>query len=173
MHQEELKVLASTDSMTKLYNRRYFSNISEHILDLAKRDNTDTSVIMLDIDKFKIVNDTYGHKVGDEVIISLAQKLQELSRKSDIVCRFGGEEFVILLPETAINGALTISEKIKSEIENTVIPLANEKELKFTVSIGVSQVNNKEDMNIETPIYRADKALYQAKENGRNTICSN
>ena len=173
VHQDELKFLASTDSMTKLYNRRYFSNISVHILDLAKRDNTDTSLIMLDIDKFKTVNDTYGHKVGDEVIILLAKKLQELSRKSDIVCRFGGEEFVILLPKTGINGALTISEKIKSEVENTVIHLANEVEFKFTVSIGVSQVNNKEDTNIETPIYRADKALYQAKKSGRNRICSN
>ena len=168
--QKELKLLASTDPMTSLYNRRFFSKVSEHVLNLAKRDKTDVSVIMLDIDKFKDVNDTYGHKVGDDVIIALAKKLQELTRKSDIVCRFGGEEFVILLPETAINGALVLSEKIRLEVEKTVIDLEHDKKLKFTVSIGVSLVDHNEDINIESSIHRADEALYEAKENGRNKV---
>jgi len=169
--QDELKLLASTDSMTKLYNRRYFSTISEHILELAKRDNISTSLIMLDIDKFKNINDTYGHKVGDDVIISLAQKLKEWTRKSDIICRFGGEEFVILLPETNIDGALVISEKIRQIVEDEVINLEFGRELKFTVSIGVSEVKNEEDVNIEASIQRADEALYEAKQSGRNKVC--
>ena len=168
---EELKLLASTDHMTKLYNRRYFSKISDHILNLAKRDKVNTSLVMLDIDKFKNINDTYGHQVGDNVIIYLAEKLIEFTRNSDIVCRFGGEEFIILLPETTVEGALVISNKIKDNIENGVINLEFKRELKFTVSIGISQVSNDEDLNIEAAINRADAALYKAKQNGRNKIC--
>ena len=168
---EELKLLASTDPMTKLYNRRYFSKISENILDLAKRDETDTSIIMLDIDKFKNINDTYGHQIGDEVIISLAQSLQDFTRSSDIICRFGGEEFIILLPETSLNGAKIISEKIRFEVESMIISLADSTNLKYTVSIGVSKVDSINDKKIETAIHRADEALYKAKQTGRNKVC--
>ena len=169
--QEELKLLASTDPMTKLYNRRYFVDMSKSILDLAKRNKTDITVAMLDIDKFKNVNDTYGHKVGDDVIIALTSILQEQSRESDIVCRWGGEEFIILFPTTNIDGALVISEKIRKVTEDLVIKLENNRELKFTISIGISKFNNEDDMNIEASINRADEALYEAKESGRNKIC--
>jgi len=167
---EELIILASTDSMTKLYNRRYFSTTSVHIINLAKRDKTDTSVIMIDIDKFKAINDTYGHQVGDDVIILLAQKLQDYARHSDIVCRYGGEEFVLLLPETSIEGALVIAEKIRLHVENMSVE-AGEHQLKFTVSIGISQINIKDDINIESALHRADTALYEAKTSGRNRVC--
>ncbi len=171
--QKELKLLASTDPMTNLYNRRYFSKVSEHILDLAKRDKTSLCVIMLDIDKFKNINDTYGHKVGDEVIIDLANRLNDKTRNSDIVCRFGGEEFVILLPDTTINGAFIIAEKIREEVENYEIDLEYGRYLKYTISIGVSEVIHDEDVNIEATIHRADEALYKAKNSGRNkTICN-
>ncbi len=168
--QEELKLLASTDPLTKLYNRRYFSKISEHIIDLAKRDKTLASVIMLDIDKFKVVNDTYGHSVGDEVIINLSVQLQELTRNSDIICRYGGEEFVILLPETCAKGALIISEKIREKIEMLTLPLEDNKKLNYTVSIGVSEIQVVDDLNIEASLSRADEALYEAKESGRNRV---
>ena len=168
---EELKILASIDPLSGLYNRRYFYKISEHILDLAKRDKTDSSVLILDIDKFKNINDTYGHKIGDDIIILLSRKLEEFTRKSDIVCRFGGEEFVILLPETSIDGALNISEKIRLNIEQLNFKLEYQKDLKFTVSIGVSQIINDQDINIEASICRADEALYSAKQSGRNKVC--
>jgi len=168
--QEELKLLASTDPMTQLYNRRYFTEMSESLLDLAKRNKTESAIIMLDIDKFKNVNDTYGHKVGDDVIISLSKTLQKLTRKSDIVSRWGGEEFVILLPNTNIDGALTIAQKIRVTVENLV--LEKNRELKFTVSLGVSMVDTQNDLNIEASIGRADEALYEAKESGRNRVCS-
>jgi len=175
---EELKFLASTDPLTKLYNRRYFAKTSTHVLNLSKRNKTDLSMIMLDIDKFKNVNDTYGHKVGDDVLITLASILQELTRNSDIICRFGGEEFLILLPETNINGALKIAHKIREVVETTVITISDNKiptdykKLEFTVSLGGTQINIDLDNNIEASIHRADKALYQAKNSGRNRVCS-
>jgi len=167
---KELKLLASTDPMTKLYNRRYFINISESLLDLAKRNKSETSIIMLDIDRFKNINDTYGHKVGDNVIINLASSLQKLIRKSDVICRWGGEEFIILLADTKVDNTLIIAEKIRIEIENSVISLDNNKELKFTASMGVSMIDTENDVNIDDSINRADKALYEAKEDGRNKV---
>jgi len=168
--QEELKLLASTDPMTKLYNRRYFSEISEYIITSAKRDNTKTSIIMLDIDKFKNINDTYGHKIGDEVIVFLSNKLQELTRDSDIVCRYGGEEFVILLPKTSLDEAVIIAKRIREEIESISLYIQNNQEIKYTVSLGVSKVET-EDTNIEITLKRADDALYEAKNSGRNRVC--
>ncbi len=169
--QQELKLLASTDPMTKLYNRRYFTKMSEHTLDLSKREKQDLTIIILDIDKFKNVNDTYGHKVGDDVIIALSNKLIEQQRKSDIVCRYGGEEFIILLPNTSLDGAVMVAQNIRKDIEALVINLENNSELKFTVSIGVSEVNIQNETTIEESIKRADDALYDAKESGRNKVC--
>ena len=169
----ELELLASTDPMTKLYNRRFFTETSESILKLAKRNQTDSSIIILDIDKFKNVNDLYGHKVGDDAIIALASLLQDHGRESDIVSRWGGEEFVILLPYTNAEGAVLISEKIRKSVESLVIDLDDSQQLTLTISIGVSQVINETEKNIEIAIKRADVALYKAKESGRNKVCLN
>jgi len=169
--QNELKILASTDYMTKLYNRRYFTSMSIHTLELSKRNLQDLSIIILDIDKFKNVNDTYGHNVGDEAIISLANKLKSIQRKSDIICRFGGEEFVILLPNTSKDDAILIAENIRKEVETLTISLDNSQELKFTISLGVSDIDIQNENNIEDGLKRADDALYEAKNNGRNKVC--
>jgi len=171
--QNELKLLASTDPLTKLYNRRYFMKTAKTILDLAQRNKTTTSVIILDIDKFKRVNDVYGHKVGDDVLVVLASSLLKNSRKSDITGRWGGEEFLLLLPGTDLNGAFIIAEKIRKKVEELVVSLENEQTLQFTVSLGVSEFNSKDDKNIGASINRADKALYRAKESGRNRVCQN
>ena len=168
---EELKLLASTDSMTKLYNRRHFSNMSEFIFSLMKREKQNLSVIMLDIDKFKNINDTYGHKIGDDVIISLANKLIEHQRQSDIICRYGGEEFVILLPKTSLDETNILAQKIRKEIESIILNISINKDLKFTVSVGVSQVDLENESNVEVALKRADDALYEAKESGRNKVC--
>ncbi len=167
----ELKLLASTDPMTKLYNRRYFTQISEHTLDLSKREKQKLSIIMLDIDKFKNINDTYGHQIGDDVIVTLANKLINQQRKSDVVCRYGGEEFVILLPNTTIEGASIVANKIREDIEALSVGLDSQNSLNFTVSIGVSEVDIINDINIEAALKRADDALYEAKETGRNKVC--
>jgi len=166
----ELHYLASIDPMTKLYNRRYLTDISQHIIERAKRDKTKLVVVMLDIDFFKKINDHYGHKVGDEVIVTIATILQSIVRLSDIVCRFGGEEFLLLLPETGVDGGMNISEKIRKAIESSYIETDENIKIKFTISCGVSEVDLTKDKNIEPAIQRADKALYVAKDNGRNRV---
>jgi diguanylate cyclase (GGDEF)-like protein len=167
---DELEHQALTDPMTKLYNRRYLSEITQHLLGLMRRNNSQLAVVMLDIDKFKNVNDTYGHQVGDDVIIRLAQTLQKHTRKSDVICRLGGEEFVILLPETGVEGAMSVAETLRCEVEKLLITLGDEIELRFTISIGVSQVKRGEQ-NFDAAMTRADAALYEAKESGRNRVC--
>ncbi|RUM43757.1 MAG: diguanylate cyclase response regulator [Hydrogenimonas sp.] len=169
--QEELKLLAITDSMTKLYNRRYFSEISMELFALAKRENRPLSLIMLDIDKFKTINDTYGHKVGDEAIIALGNLLRKAKRKSDVACRLGGEEFVLLLPNTAYKDAKKVAEKIRKRVEKSKIPYDEGKTLSFTISLGVAEVDFEHEDQIEPALKRADDALYEAKKSGRNRVC--
>jgi len=169
--QEELKLLAITDPMTKLYNRRYFSEISMELFELAKRENRPLSLIMLDIDKFKTINDTYGHKVGDEAIIALGNLLRKAKRKSDVACRLGGEEFVLLLPNTAYKDAKKVAEKIRKRVEKSKIPYDEGKTLSFTVSLGVAEVDFEHEDQIESALKRADDALYEAKKSGRNRVC--
>ncbi len=169
--QNELKLLASTDPMTKLYNRRYFTEVSGHIFDLSKREGKDLSLIMLDIDHFKKINDSYGHKVGDSVIIALADIMQEQTRQSDIVCRFGGEEFMILLPDTNLEGAMQIAQKIREVVEGVKFDI-DEKTISYTVSIGTTMVQHEKSTNFDVAISEVDRALYAAKNSGRNRVCS-
>jgi len=168
---KELEKLAFIDSLTSLYTRRYFIEISENILNLAIRKRTDTFVIMIDIDDFKNVNDTYGHKVGDDVIVQCANIFKKLTRESDIICRWGGEEFVILFPETNLDGALKISEKIRASIQENEILLEDNKKLEFTISIGLSKIKTVDKADIHVSISRADEALYEAKHSGKNKVC--
>lgn len=167
---DELKLLALTDPMTKLYNRRYFSEVSVNIFNLAKQEASSLSLIMLDIDDFKKVNDTYGHQVGDSVITTVANIVLEHTRKSDIVCRFGGEEFIILLPHAELVDVTRIAENLKELVEKEIIYTASKKALYVTVSIGVTMVNIKEDADIEASINRVDNALYKAKQSGKNKV---
>ncbi len=167
---EKLQELAQTDPLTRLYNRRYFSEISSNILNLAKREKKPLSVVMLDIDKFKRVNDTYGHQVGDEVIVSLANILKANKRESDIVCRYGGEEFVILLPNTPIDGAVNFANKLREKVQSYILNLDDGTILKFTISLGVSSVNLEKEATIEKALNRADEALYESKNSGRNRV---
>jgi len=167
---EELRILATTDPMTKLYNRRSFANISSNLLGQSKRESQDMSVLMIDIDKFKDINDVYGHDVGDTVIITLAENLRNMSRKGDIVCRYGGEEFVLLLPNTRVGGACTLGEKIRQQIEEFIVKIESGGQLQFTVSIGATEVDVQAEKNLEPALKRADVALYQAKKGGRNQL---
>lgn len=167
----ELSYLATIDPMTKLYNRRYFLDISEQIHSLSQRKDHKLSIALLDIDNFKQINDTYGHQTGDSVIITLAEKLQKCTRKSDVLCRFGGEEFIILLPDTPIEDALTLSESIRKEVEHLLIQTEDKTKVRITVSIGVSEVCQNET-DISNAIARADNALYKAKNSGKNKVCS-
>ena len=166
-----LSKLSNKDTLTKLYNRRYLYEIIKNLFPLAKREKSPISMLMLDIDKFKEVNDIYGHKVGDNVLVLLSSTLQDKCRESDIVCRWGGEEFLILLPHTDSVGAYKRAEKLRNIIEKIRIDVDEGAELSFTVSIGVSQVVLDEENCFEIAIKGADDALYKAKNSGRNRVC--
>jgi diguanylate cyclase (GGDEF)-like protein len=169
---EELNILATLDHMTGLYNRRFFSDSSKNIFLISKRNKSNLSVAMIDIDNFKNINDTYGHSVGDKVIIALSKEMKNLTRNSDIVCRWGGEEFIILFPETSIKGATHIATTIKDKIQNLTINTQENKSITISVSIGVSEVNFKHNLlNLESTISNADNALYEAKTTGKNKVC--
>ena len=166
---EELKELASRDSLTNLYNRRSLFEIGEQLIGIAKRQKSPLSIIMFDIDKFKSVNDTYGHSVGDDVIKLFAKLLQQ-TRKGDIAARIGGEEFVLLLPNTDKNGAYEIASKIREEVEKMKVVVENNTALVFTISGGVCPLFLEDEADINQALQRADKALYRAKDSGRNRI---
>jgi len=165
-----LKELSIRDPLTNLYNRRYLSEASEKLFFLAKRNNTSLSVLMIDIDKFKNVNDTYGHDIGDKVIKLLAENLIRDLRNSDIVSRLGGEEFAIIFPNINIEQAKYKAETIRKEVESLKLDLADSKKLSFTISIGVSSFEPKKDDDFETILKRSDEALYEAKKSGRNKV---
>ena len=170
--QKELTLMVNRDPLTNLYNRRYFNDVSQTLLNLARREKDGLSLIMIDIDRFKMLNDTYGHLVGDIALKELAYTLLKITRNSDVIVRFGGEEFLILLPHTHIDGATKIAKKIKDTIKNLEIHIENniDKILKFTVSIGVTQCYCDDDKEIDTIVHRADEAMYEAKRNGRDKI---
>ncbi|MBE1299251.1 MAG: diguanylate cyclase [Alteromonadaceae bacterium] len=168
--QSELTKLASTDPLTNLYNRRYFTEISESIYKLAVREKEPVSIVMIDIDNFKPINDTYGHKAGDLVLIKLSQILTDAVRKSDVVCRFGGEEFIILLPKTGKPYAKVVAENVRTNIEANTVEVNNDVAINFTASLGISTFMQPEPEQLERLINEADEALYRAKELGKNQV---
>ena len=166
----ELKELSHKDYLTGLYNRRFFAEEASRAIALTIRNNSQFSIITMDIDKFKNINDSYGHAAGDVIIIAVAEKLKELIRKSDIPARFGGEEFVLLLYDITSKNAMKVAENMRKIIEELETVYENQT-IKFTVSFGVAQFDTfKDDNNIEHTIVRADKALYEAKNSGRNKV---
>lgn len=167
---KQLTIEATTDVLSGLYNRRYFYDISKKYYLTAKSYDQELSVLMIDIDKFKDVNDTYGHDVGDNIIERSAKILTKITRNHDVVARYGGEEFIILLAETGSDKAIELAERIRVEIENNHITLENGEVVHITVSIGVTQLNNKNDKDIEETIKRCDNALYESKDQGRNRV---
>ena len=168
---EQLTIEATTDMLSGLYNRRFFFEASQKCYYNAMRYKQELAILMLDIDKFKNVNDSYGHVFGDKVIRIISNILKHASRESDIVARYGGEEFIILLPQTNLESALNSAQRIRLEIQNKEILLNTDKVIKITASIGVTHIDYKDDTSIEESITRCDKALYQAKESGRNKVC--
>ncbi|MEO1953164.1 MAG: GGDEF domain-containing protein [Campylobacterales bacterium] len=161
---KEFETLASTDSLTGLYNRYKFSELYITSYKSMVQRHNNMSLILLDIDFFKKVNDTFGHNRGDQVLIQISHTLLRTLRNIDIICRWGGEEFVALLPTAPLDIAKNIAEKIRTNIEQLTIDIVG----KVTASFGVAEV--KEGEKMEDVIDRADKALYLAKESGRNCV---
>ncbi|RJQ48685.1 MAG: diguanylate cyclase [Nitrospiraceae bacterium] len=167
---EKLRELAVKDGLTNLYNRRFFQNLMEKELESAGRYSHNLSLIMIDIDHFKKINDTFGHPAGDDVLRSVTGLLTEALRKSDTAARYGGEEFVVVLPETDIKGAVTLAERIRKLVEKAEI-MIDAKAIRITVSLGVTTYTpGKGTKNVAELIKSADTALYNSKQTGRNKI---
>lgn len=161
---EEVVELSLTDALTGLQNRRYFDLTLKSEIDRSRRFMRGLSIIMIDIDHFKQYNDTFGHPAGDEALRLVADCLQRNRRKADIVTRIGGEEFALILPETNLNGALEVANRIRSLVETE-----SKFKRQLTVCLGVAELNNPQD-EPEILVQQADKALYEAKRTGRNRV---
>lgn len=166
--EQRLSALSQKDPLTGAYNRRYFDEQARVECARAHRYGQALSVLMLDLDKFKMVNDTHGHAAGDEVLKTVVRIGLKTLRKSDVLARYGGEEFVILLPHAGIIESKMLAERLRKAIEETIIP-CDTLLLKATVSIGVSTLAEHES-EVGIMLGRADHALYTAKSNGRNRV---
>jgi diguanylate cyclase (GGDEF)-like protein len=167
---EQLRELAIRDGLTNLYNHRYFQELLDRELPRVERYSHDLSIIMIDIDHFKQINDTYGHPQGDLVLRSIAGVFDETIRKPDTSARYGGEEFVIVLPETDIKGAVTLAERLRQTIEKMQFNLDG-KTVKITISLGVTTyVPVRVKKTKAEVIDAADRALYNSKQTGRNKL---
>ncbi|MFO8142569.1 MAG: GGDEF domain-containing protein, partial [Marinobacter sp.] len=158
------------DPLTRLYNRRYFMAEGEYLLEKAKSAGEPLSVIAVDIDYFKAVNDTHGHNAGDQVLTKIAAIFKQHSRSRDLIARFGGEEFVILLPGADLEEARSCAERIREAVESSALVLDGGDPIRITVSLGLAEVNASLE-SVEDAVNRADKALYDAKNHGRNRVC--
>lgn len=168
---ESIKKFATCDHLTSLYNRRYFEKIAQEAFNQAKRYHTGLSMIYIDIDHFKVINDTYGHAVGDEVLLQVSKNLLLSVREQDVVARMGGEEFSILLPDTSVEEARVIAERIRLFQAQTPIYGSWGEDIFITLSLGVTSLKPS-FIAVEDMCKLADKALYRGKDCGRNTtIC--
>jgi len=166
---KKLEQLALIDELTGIFNRRAFYRIGQKILMQSKRENKKLSLIMMDIDYFKHINDTYGHKAGDIVLKEFVNAIREIIRENDIFARIGGEEFVILLYDADEKNIEIVVNKILNKIRNLDIKVTEDHKIKITVSLGVYTIQNI-DETIQHALINADKALYVAKKTGRNKV---
>ncbi len=167
----ELQRIAVTDSLTGLYNRRYFEDVVRTDLALSLRHGDKNSILIIDIDYFKKINDTHGHKTGDKVLTELARVLGAETRKSDLVCRMGGEEFILLCRRAEKEEAIQVAEKIRESIAGHAFTGVNTGRIAVTVSVGVvSFPDGATGATVEDYIHCADLALYRSKAAGRNCV---
>jgi len=175
--QEELKEknallekLSITDELTGIYNRRYFCEYMNMHMALAKRHNYQIGCIMIDVDLFKKVNDTFGHDVGDKVLKGIARLMKDKIREGEIIARFGGEEFIVGLCRVDTSGAMIAAERIRKAVEGANLSDDANNPLKMTVSIGIALYPQQGVSNLDELIKAADDALYHAKRTGRNRV---
>jgi two-component system cell cycle response regulator len=173
--QERLKQVGLTDALTGVQNRRYFEHRCPVEIAQARRYKHPLACMFLDIDKFKRINDTYGHQTGDDVLRSVAGLIQSQLRSGDTIARYGGEEFVVLLPQSELHHACQIAERIRCAIEATQLPLQSGQQVRMSISIGLAMLPGKNSAADTQQlaadlVAAADKALYQAKHKGRNRV---
>ena len=169
----QLRNEATKDYLTGLMNRKAFFEHAEKVWSLAKRNHEPLCMLMLDIDLFKEINDTYGHNSGDRVLKGLAELFEHECRKEDLICRYGGEEFLILLESQPAKGAMEFANRIRQAVEVAEMDIGEGVKIQITVSIGLVAVECDEIPSMEEMISLADKVLYQAKTNGRNQVAEN
>lgn len=167
-YQARITALATTDQLTELLNRRGFDLLANQAIQEARRNQSELCTLLLDLDNFKELNDTHGHQAGDQVLRGFARNLRDNLRQSDILCRWGGEEFVLLLKDTSVEQARVLAQKIRQQTEQSAFHY-NGSDLRITTSIGLAQLNA--DESLEQLLLRADRALYRAKQGGRNRLC--
>lgn len=167
--EQKLTLQAQTDALTGLQNRRHFMPMAARELARSRRHLTPLSLMMLDVDHFKAVNDTHGHMVGDMVLRRLGAICREILRENDLACRMGGEEFALLFPDTDLAQAEPIAQRLRQTIEQAILDAGDGTVLHWTCSIGVAELQPQETL-IDPLLRRADSALYQAKRNGRNQV---
>jgi len=160
--------LSNTDVLTGAYNRRYLNDFTKKYLNIVKREKGTFSLLVIDIDDFKYVNDNFGHDIGDNVLKLLVEKITDVVRSNDIVVRLGGDEFVVLLPDTNLENSKIVAHKILEDVNSIKVEDDN-KITKFTISIGTAEFS-KNDTDIDTIIKRADELLYKSKRDGKNTV---
>jgi two-component system, cell cycle response regulator len=166
----ELERLSISDGLTGLFNHRHIHGLLAEEFERVERTNDCMSVAMFDLDRFKSVNDTYGHQAGDRVLIELADILRETARDIDRLGRYGGEEFIALLPETCIDDAANFVERVRREVARRPFDIGREEPLRMTISAGVASYPHELIHDVETLVRFADEALYAAKAGGRNRI---
>ena len=165
-----IEQLGLIDALTGIQNRRAFDEQTRYEWGRAVRERSNISLLMLDVDKFKVYNDTYGHPQGDLLLQAIGQAMRDvLSRSVDLAYRYGGEEFAVLLPGTALEGAVIVAEKLRAQIKALEVP-CGETLTRVTVSIGVASAQPKMNDALEALIKQADQMLYRAKENGRDQV---
>lgn len=167
---DELSDLVRTDTLTGIANYRYFQQALEQEMERTQRSAQPTSLIMLDIDFFKKVNDRWGHEVGNQALIHIARLIVQTVRKLDIPCRYGGEEFAIILPDTYLRACIPVAERLRQVIAQTPLTVDHQ-ELQLTASLGIATYTNQQQTSAEELVGQADSYLYQAKDRGRNQVC--
>jgi diguanylate cyclase (GGDEF)-like protein len=165
-----VKNMAIYDTLTGLYNRRYFEERLGVEAQKSFYSGTPISLVMVDIDFFKKVNDTFGHTEGDQVLCKISSLLKTSVRKKDTVARYGGEEFILILPEAALEQSFVIAERIRQLVENTLFEVGKA-QINLTLSMGISNFPSHRAKSKEELIKMADQALYDAKREGRNKVC--
>lgn len=167
---QKLQLQAATDELTGLWNRRKFQFFLEREVRRVERYRGKLALAVMDIDRFKFINDTYGHAFGDEVLATIAKLLRDKTRPSDIVARYGGEEFVVLMPHTTARDALVPAERLRQAIETHRLQRTEDDVIFVTASFGLAELDLDVEDIMETLIVRADEAMYHAKESGRNRV---
>ena len=166
----KLELMAHTDALTSMYNRRFFMGRLNEEFERLRRHGSVMSVLVFDLDNFKRVNDTFGHALGDTVLVAISEVVNRIKRSTDVACRLGGEEFALLLPETDKIGAFNLAQRLRQGIQEYPYKSRTNQELEVTASIGVATVTP-QSRQPESILKIADRALYKAKDGGRNMVC--